>query len=88
MKKESEEQIIKLTIKVLDEIAALTRYKIEELKKLYPFHAVFFPDEALPYAKQERSIVTKLGLSFYPSLAEIVAKARYSDVRREYVLTH
>lgn len=87
MKKETEDQIIKLTTKVLDEITTLTRYKAEELKKLYPFHAVFFPDEALPYAKQERSIVTKMGQSFYPSLAEIVAKGRYSDVRREYMLT-
>lgn len=84
MRRETEEQITKLTFRVLDEIASLAKYSIEELKRLYPFHAIFFPEEALPYAKQERSIVSKMGLIFYPALAEIVAKEHYGDVRREY----
>ncbi len=84
MKRETEEQITKLTFRVLDEIASLAKYSIEELRKLYPFHAIFFPEEVLPYAKQERSIVTRIGVMFYPPLAEIVAKERYRDVRREH----
>lgn len=86
MLKETEGKITQLTIKILDEIANLTKYSIKELKKLYPFHAIFFPEDALPYAKKERSIVTKMGTMFYPSLAEILAKARYKNVDREHII--
>ena len=85
LKQETEEAIAGLTVKVLDQISALTRLSADQLKEKYPFHAIFFPDEALPYAKQERTIVTKLGQSYYPAQAEIVAKDRYVDVSREKV---
>jgi len=78
LRRKTEEQITKLTFRVLDGIASLTKYSIEQLKRLYPFHAIFFPEESLPYAKQERSIVTRIGIMFYPPLAEIVARERYS----------
>lgn len=86
VKKSTEEQIIKLTLDTMAKIDKLSKHSIEELKKMYPFHAIFFPDDALPYAKQERSIVTVLGTSYYPPLAEIIAKEKYSEVHREWAI--
>jgi hypothetical protein len=87
LKKSTEEQIISLTLNMMAKIDNLSKHSIEELKKLYPFHAIFFPDDALPYAKKERSIVTILGTSYYPQLAEIIAKEKYSDVHREFEIS-
>jgi hypothetical protein len=86
LKEDTENEIINLTISTLQRISEISELSIDELKKRYPYHAIFFPDEALPYAKLERSIVTRVGKSYIPSLAEIVAKAKYSDVHREHTI--
>ena len=58
-------------------------YSVEELQRAYPFHSLFFRDEAIIAFKRQRSIVTSLGQSLYPKLARIIAKEHYSDVHLE-----
>lgn len=55
-------------------------FTIEELKRAYPFHSLFFPDEALLAFKQQRSLVTKMGQTFFPQIAKIIASEKYRDV--------
>ncbi len=59
---------------------SLQAYDVEKLKRAYPFHRLFFDELGLVAAKQERSIVTKMGQSLYPELARLVAIEKYSDV--------
>jgi len=58
-------------------------YNVEELQKAYPFHSLFFRDEAIVAFKRQRSIVTSLGQSLYPRLARIIAAQHYNDVHLE-----
>jgi len=58
-------------------------YNAEELQKAYPFHSLFFRDEALIAFKRQRSIVTSLGQSLYPKLARIIAEEHYNDIHLE-----
>jgi type II restriction enzyme len=62
-------------------------FTIEELERAYPFHTIFFPDEALISFKQQRSLVTKMGQRLHPKIAEIIAKENYSDVHRNYKIS-
>ncbi len=57
---------------------------VELLKKQKPFHAVIFPPEALLYSKQERSVVTKMGITLFPNLSTIIARDRYRDVHHDF----
>lgn len=65
---------------------SLRDYDIETLKRAYPFHRLFFDDLGLVAFKQERSVVTRMGLSLYPELARLVALENYSEVEREKVI--
>jgi len=56
------------------------------LKRAFPFHALFFSDEALFAFKFQRSLVTKLGMQLYPRIAKIVACDRYSEVYIDHEL--
>jgi hypothetical protein len=66
-------------------VAQLTQveYDLEELQKAYPFHSLFFRDEAIIAFKRQRSIVTSLGQSLYPRLARLIAEQRYNDIHLE-----
>lgn len=59
---------------------------IEQLKRAFPFHAPFFTDEGLRAFKNQRSIVTSLGQTLIPKIAQMVALDRYQDVHREYLI--
>lgn len=59
-------------------------FTVEELKKAFPFHTIFFPEEALISFKQQRSIVTKMGMTLYPKIAEIIAGDQYREVHHDY----
>ncbi|MDI6903786.1 MAG: TdeIII family type II restriction endonuclease [Methanocellales archaeon] len=59
-------------------------YTIEELKRAFPFHTIFFPDEALISFKQQRGLVTSMGMTLYPKVATIIAKDRYDRVHRDH----
>ena len=70
----------------LGRIAKAKKYSIDDLKKAYPFHALFFRDDALIAFKLQRSIVTAMGRGFYPKIASLIAAERYKDVRLDYKL--
>lgn len=59
-------------------------FTVEELKKAFPFHTIFFPDDALISFKQQRTLVTKMGMQLYPKVAEIIAKDKYKEVHSDH----
>jgi hypothetical protein len=65
---------------------SLKQYDVETLKKAYPFHKLFFDEVGLVAFKQERSVVTKMGLSLYPDLAELIASEKHQEVVKEKVI--
>jgi Type II restriction endonuclease, TdeIII len=61
----------------------LTRRKrrtLEELRQAMPFHLLFFGDEGIVAAADQRSIVTSMGQVLYPGLAKVVAELKYKQV--------
>ncbi|MDW8119327.1 MAG: TdeIII family type II restriction endonuclease [Chloroflexota bacterium] len=68
----------------LRKIKPLAGISVEELRRAFPFHDIFFRDEALIAFKLQRSIVTSLGRGFYAQVAEIIGKDLYKVVRREH----
>jgi hypothetical protein len=62
-------------------------FTIEELKRAFPFHAIFFPDEALKSFKTQRSLVTRMGMTLYPKLVVTIAKDNYKDVHYNYPIS-
>lgn len=62
---------------------SLKDYDLDVLKRAYPFHRIFFDDLGLVAFKQERSVVTKMGMNLYPELARLIALENYTDVTRE-----
>lgn len=67
-------------------IKPLQGVSIEDLRRAFPFHDIFFRDEALLAFKLQRSIVTSLGLGFYAQLAKIIGSDRYANVQREHTV--
>ena len=65
---------------------SLKSYDLEKLKRQYPFHRLFFDEVSLVAFKQERSVVTKMGMHLYPELAKIIALANFKDVEREKLI--
>jgi len=63
-----------------------TEYDIAELGRAYPFHALFFRDDAIIAFKRQRSIVTRLG-RLYPKVARIIASSYYHEVHIDYALS-
>ena len=62
---------------------SLKDYDVEKLKKAYPFHRLFFDELALVAFKQERSVVTRMGMHLYPELAKVIALQSFKEVERE-----
>jgi hypothetical protein len=73
-------------IEFLRGIKRIDKDMLERVKKEKPFQAVIFSAEAILYAKQERSVVTKMGITLFPNLAAIVARDRYTDVHKDHDL--
>lgn len=61
-------------------------FTLEELKKAFPFHALFFTDEAIIAFKLQRSLVTSLGMQLYPEIARIVAMDKYNEVFKDHLI--
>ncbi len=53
---------------------------IAELRQAMPFHLLFFGDEGIVAAANQRSIVTSMGTVLYPGLAKTVAELNYKKV--------
>jgi len=81
MKEKTKEEIRKLVINFARKLSVKKRdFTIEELRKAFPFHALFFADDAIIAFKLQRSIVTTLGMKIYPEIARIIAKDKYERV--------
>lgn len=59
---------------------------LTDIRRAYPFHRLFFPDEAILAARVERSIVTSMGSQLYPALAEAVSRDRFEVVSLEHTI--
>ena len=66
------------------QLPKLSRWNAREIGQAYPFHRLFFPDEAILASRVERSVVTAMGAQLYPSLAEAVALGRFESVSLEH----
>ncbi len=64
----------------IDQLPKLTRWTLDDVRQGYPFHRLFFPDEAILASRVERSVVTSMGTSLYPQLAEAIARDQYEKV--------
>lgn len=84
MKKKTTNAIYKLFKEFAQK--SLKDFDVEIIKKAYPFHRLFFDDKSLIAFKQERSIVTKMGMQLYPALAELIASEKYAKVTREKLI--
>jgi hypothetical protein len=62
-------------------------FPLENLRRAYPFHELFFRDEALIAFKLQRGIVTTMGRGLYPPIAEFVAHDKYRQVHLDYSLS-
>ena len=80
MKAETVMELKRYIISFINKQMSRFPYTIEELKRAYPFHSLFFPDEALKAFKVQRSLVTKMGQTLFPNLAAIILREAYSDV--------
>lgn len=81
-----------LLISILQQFVLSQRPKIEtlaatDLRTAYPFHRLVFPDQAILAARLERSIVTSMGSTLYPKLAQAIALDRFSKVYLEHEIT-
>lgn len=61
-------------------LQGLKRRTVEELKLAMPFHGLFFGDQGLVAAANQRSIVTSMGQSLYPGIAKIIVEGTYKEV--------
>jgi len=85
MKEKTKEEIRRLVLDFARKLSIKKRdFTIEELKKAFPFHALFFTDDAIIAFKLQRSIVTTLGMKIYPQIARIIAKDKYEKVYIDY----
>lgn len=80
MKAETRKELKEYIISFIDKQVSKFPYTIDELKKAYPFHSLFFPDEALKAFKIQRSLVTKMGQTLFPNLAAIILRETYNNV--------
>ena len=79
MQRETRQKVVDLLRQFVTRLTQV-EYSIEELQKAYPFHSLFFRNEAIVAFKRQRSIVTSMGQSLFPRLARIIAEERYKDV--------
>nr|MDO8082130.1 TdeIII family type II restriction endonuclease [Candidatus Freyarchaeota archaeon] len=62
-------------------------FTIEELKRAFPFHSIFFPEKALLSYKIKRSLIIGIEKTLYPKLAFIIAKENYQSAHRNYQIS-
>ena len=68
------------------QIPKLSKWTLADIRQGYPFHQLFFPEEAILAARVERSVVTSMGTKLYPALAEAIAGSRFRKVFVEHVI--
>jgi hypothetical protein len=60
-------------------------FTIEDIRRAFPFHDLFFRDEALLAFKLQRSIVTSMGMGFYPEIARLIA-GEHAETHLEHLV--
>ena len=68
------------------QIPKMSKWNLADIRQGYPFHQLFFPEEAILAARVERSVVTSMGTKLYPALAEAIAGSRFRRVFVEHVV--
>lgn len=84
MKESTHKEVARLVSAFIDTIPEIDVTKVAEIRQAKPFQAAMFGEEALLYAKQERTVVTNMGKQLFPGLARTIAMDSYTDVRSEY----
>lgn len=84
MKEETRRQVKQAIIEFAEASLSKVEFTVDELKRAFPFHSIFFPDEALLSFKVQRSLVTRMGMTLYPKMAAIIAMDKYKGVYRNH----
>ncbi len=84
MRPETRSDIYRIFVECVEaQLPKLNQRTLEGVRRAYPFHRLFFPDEAILAARVERSIVTSMGSQLYPALGEAVSRDRFEIVSLE-----
>lgn len=84
VKETTRKELKRTVVSFIDSIPQINKSQIQFIRKAYPFHAAIFSEEAILYSKQERSIVTRMGMTLFPSLAKTIALDNHSDVHTNF----
>ncbi|MDG6987827.1 MAG: TdeIII family type II restriction endonuclease [Nitrososphaerota archaeon] len=84
MQSSTHREVVRIVSSFIDGIPQIDRSQIEFIRRAYPFHAAIFSEEAILYSKQERSIVTRMGMTLFPTLAKVIALDSHKDVQSNY----
>lgn len=87
MKEETRSQVKQAIIGFAEASLGKVEFTVDELKRAFPFHSIFFPDEALLSFKVQRSLVTRMGMTLYPKMAVIIARDNYKGVHCNYPIS-
>lgn len=85
MQQKTREQIIEEMVRFAKRKLPLD-IDVDRLRRAFPFHAPFFTDEGLRAFKNQRSIVTSLGQSLIPRIAQLIALDKYKEVYRDRLI--
>lgn len=84
MREETRKLVVAEVSRFIERMPVQDSRQIEQIRAEYPFHAAIFSEEAFLFAKQERSIVTRMGMTLFPNLAKLVAQDKYRDVHKDF----
>ena len=70
----------------LEQMPKRSRWTLEDIRLAYPFHRLLFSEEAILGARVERSVVTSMGNTLYPSIARTIAEDRFEQVFTEHTI--
>lgn len=87
MKRETRERLWNVLYNfALEQLPKRRRWTLEDIRLAYPFHRLLFSEEAILGARVERSVVTSMGTTLYPSIARTIAEDRFSQVFTEHTI--
>ena len=70
----------------LEQMPKRNRWTLGDIRLAYPFHRLLFSEEAILGARVERSVVTSMGNTLYPSIARTIAEDRFEQVFTEHTI--
>lgn len=87
MKDETRREVKQTIVDFVKVSLSKVNFTVEEIRRAFPFHSVFFPDEALLFYKIKRSLLGDMERRLYPKLAFIIAREKYEDAHRNYPIS-